>query len=68
MSACWYLLQAGEPGDQRGDDEQYHCSHSRSGSPVTGGASRLPLAPPDIRVEIGYHRSVIHVVSVRAGA
>jgi len=68
MSACSYLLQAGEPGDQRGDDEQYHCAHSRGSSPVTGGTSRLPSAPPDIGVEIGDYRSVSHIVSVRAGA
>jgi hypothetical protein len=68
MIGCQYLLQADEPGNQRGDDEQYHHAHSRSGSPVTGGTSRLPIAPPDIRVEIGNHRSMSHIVSVRAGA
>ena len=68
MIGCQYLLQADEPGNQRGNDEQYHHAHSRSGSPVTGGTSRLPIAPPDIRVEIGNHRSMSHIVSVRAGA
>jgi hypothetical protein len=37
-----------EPDDQSGYDEQHHFAHSRSRSPVTGGTSRLPIAPPDI--------------------
>ena len=47
-----------EPDDQSGDDEQQCCAHSRSGSPVTGGTSRLPIPPPDVRFHVGNHRRV----------
>ena len=48
-----------EPDDQSGDDEEHQFAHSRSRSPVTGGTSRLPIAPPDVRCHVGDDRSVI---------
>ena len=48
-----------EPDDQGRHDEEHHGAHSRSRSPVTGGTSRLPIPPPDIRFHVGDDRSVI---------